>query len=198
MTRVPRYRHMSPAKLRSLSEECIIIGGVPVPPRHMAFSRFLGQGSSLLDAEVRDEIARQPELMCALERSRFRDFLSHEVRLPNRVAVRLKDFESGLRAAGLVGVDEILVQSLARPTKFRVQKRNVSVDGHGPVPSAFSGGGAPGIGADPAFTEVPKLPAESGGSQSRAKSGASLDGVPDSGTDSDPQMCMLFPPTAGT
>lgn len=196
MTKIPRYRHPDVVKLRSLAEECIIVGGVPIPPRHLAFSRYLGQGVSLLDAEIRDEVASQPHLMRRLERSRFRDFLSKEVLLPERVAVRLKDFETGLRAAGLVAVDEILVQSLARPTKFRVQKRNVAMDGHGPV--SFGEGGAPGMGAGPAFNEVPSQTAGAVGSQSRPESEACLDGVTASGTEPDANFVHPFPPQAGT
>ena len=196
MARVPRYRHADVMKLRSLAEECIIVGGVPIPPRHLAFSRYLGQGSSLRDIEIRDEIASQPQLMRALERSRFRDFLSQEVRLPDRVAVCLENFESGLRAAGLVAVDEILVQSLARPTKFRVQKRNVAIDGHGPV--SFGEGGAPDSGAGPAFNEVPSQTAGAVGSQSRPESEACLDGVTASGTEPDANFVHPFPPKAGT
>lgn len=196
MTRIPRYRHPDVVKLRSLAEECIIVGGVPIPPRHLAFSRYLGQSSSLLDIEIRNEIGSQPQLMRALERSRFRDFLSQEVRLPDRVAVCLENFESGLRAAGLVAVDEILVQSLARPTKFRVQKRNVAMDGHGPA--SFGEGGAPGMGAGPAFNEVPSQTAGAVGSQSRPESVACLDGVTASGSEPDANFVHSSPPKAGT
>lgn len=199
MTRVPVDRYAQAKRLRALSEECIIIGGVPVPPRHLAFSRYLGEGSGHLDREVRDEVASQPHLMCRLERTRFRDFLSKQVLLPERVAVRLKDFETGLRAAGLVGVDEILVQSLARPTKFRVQKRNVVMDGHGPDPFSFGEGGARVMRAGSAFNEVPQPTADAVGSQSRAKSAASLDGVTASGIDPDAsELCPFSPPQAGT
>jgi len=58
--------------------------------------------------------------------------------LPERMAVRLEDFEAGLRAAGLVSVDEICVQSTASPAKFRFQKRKVADDRiHGGSSSRF-------------------------------------------------------------
>ena len=64
--------------------------------------------------------------------------------MPHGRAVCLEDFETGLRAAGLIGVNEILVQSGNTGRKFRVAKRRVAIDGHldTSVSKDFPGGNA--------------------------------------------------------
>jgi len=147
MTKVPRNRHSQIERLRSGRQKAIIVGGVPVPAGEVPLARSFGEECRLIRAEIGDEIASQPELVRALERPRFRDFLFKQVSLPQGIAESLEDLESGLRSAGLIGVDEILVQSVNRPTKFKVQKRRVSVDGHIGSPASMQGTIAPGSSA---------------------------------------------------
>lgn len=92
-------------------------------------SRLEAQGDALGLGEVGHEVAGQPELVCALERSRFRAPITGQVLLPYGTAKRLEDFEAGLRAVGLIAVNEIVVQTFDRPSHFRVKERNVRVDG---------------------------------------------------------------------
>jgi len=144
MARVPRNRYSQVERLRSGRQKAIIVGGVPVPAGEVPLPRTFCEECRLLRAEIGDEIASQPELVRALERPRFRDFLFKQVSLPQRIAESLEDLETGLRSAGLIGVDEILAQSVNRPTKFKVQKRRVSVDGHIGSPASMQGTIAPG------------------------------------------------------
>ena len=130
MARVPRNRNSQLEKLRTGRQKAIIVGGVPIPAGEDPFPGQVGKPNGLVGAEVRDEVHCQPELVRALERSRFRDAFLEQVSLPHGRAVALEDFEAGLRAAGLVGVDEILVQSGTTGRKFRVAKRHVRIDGH--------------------------------------------------------------------
>ena len=145
MARVPRNRNTRLERLRSGRQKAIIVGGVPIPAGEDSFPGRGREGSGLFGAEVRDEVHCQPELVRALERSRFRDAFLEQVSLPHGRAVALEDFEAGLRAAGLVGVDEILVQSGTTGRKFRVAKRHVRIDGHLNTPELskdFPGGNA--------------------------------------------------------
>ena len=130
MARVPRYRHTQLEMLRSGRQKAIIVGGVPIPAGEHTFPGPLTQGSSFVGREVRDKIDGESELVRALERTRFRDAFFDEVALPEGRAICLEDLEAGLRAAGLVSVDEILVQSGRSGRKFRVAKRRVGIDGH--------------------------------------------------------------------
>jgi len=78
--------------------------------------------------EERDEITSEPVLMRALPRCCFRSSFHEQSVLPDRASECLEDFVAELYATGLMGVDEIVVQSLASPRKFRLQKRKVAVD----------------------------------------------------------------------
>lgn len=136
-------------KRRLLQEVPAFIGNfVPVP------TRLSPQCDRFGLSKVRDEIASQPQLVCALERSRFRTSFAEEARLPLGTAKRLEDFEAELRALGLIAVDEIVVQSLSRPDKFRVQKRNIVDDLHPIDPSVKAAN--PDRGSVPSLTEGPQ------------------------------------------
>jgi len=143
MTRVPRNRYTQAELLRSGRQKAIIVGGVPIPAgfdlRPVVQTR--AELDRLFAAEVRDEIASQPELVRTLKRTSGRTTFFENIRLPHRRAVCLEDFEAGLRSAGLMGVDEELVQSTTSPGKFRVQKVRVRENGHSGSYSAFSGHG---------------------------------------------------------
>ena len=141
MARVPRNRYSQIEKLRAGRQKAIIVGGVPIPAGENSLALSQTEFNRLLRAEIRDEIDSQPELVRTLERGRFRNSFFEEVRLPSRVAESLEDFEAGLRAAGLMSFDEMLVQSFTRPTKFRVQKVRVGKNGHSGFSSGFSGHG---------------------------------------------------------
>ena len=130
MARILRYRHTQLEMLRSGRQKAIIVGGVPVPAGEDALAGSGAERGGFLGAEMRDEVGREAELMRRLERSRFRDAFFDEVALPHGRAICLEDFEAGLRAAGLVGVDQILVQSGRSGRKFRVAERRIAVDGH--------------------------------------------------------------------
>lgn len=130
MTWVPRNRHTQLEKLRSGRQKAIIVGGVPIPAGEMPFPGELAQSSRFIPSDERDEVHRETELMRGLERSRFRNAFGDHIALPHGVAISLEDFETGLRAAGLVSVDQILVQSGGSGRKFRVAKRQVRMDGH--------------------------------------------------------------------
>ena len=130
MTRVPVNRHTQVERLRSGRQKAIIVGGVPIPAGDNSFPLGPAERFRLFNAEVRNEIASKPDLVRTLPRSRFRNAFFEEARLPRGMAVRLEDFEAGLRAAGLMSVNEILVQSGNTGRKFRIAKRHVAVDGH--------------------------------------------------------------------
>lgn len=130
MARVPRDRYGHLEALRTGRKKAVIVGGVPIPAGEHAFTGPSGKLGGFLGAEIRDEIDGQPELVRALHRSRFRDAFGDQLTLPHGRAVCLEDFEAGLRAAGLMGVNEILVQSGRSGRKFRVAKRQVLIDGH--------------------------------------------------------------------
>lgn len=147
MTKVPRNRNGQLEKLRTGRQKAIIVGGVPIPAGEMPFPGQLAEASRFVGTDERDEVHCEPELMRGLERSRFRNAFGEHIALPNGVAISLEDFETGLRAAGLVGVHEILVQSGATGRKFRVAKRQIGMDGHLDDPSTvglgFPVGNAP-------------------------------------------------------
>ena len=141
MARVPRNRNRELKLVRAGAEISIIVGGVPIPPRKDALADPVSEVGGFFRGDVGNEVASETELVRTLERSRFRNTFAEQVSLPHGVAVRLEDFEAGLRSAGLMGVDEILTQSFTSPSKFRVQKRNVSVDGH--LAISLDGGSLP-------------------------------------------------------
>lgn len=124
---VPRkHRQNEGVQLRALLEK---LPGterdvVPVPSRPLG-----SDGSGFLSREEWYEVSGETEDMRPLERSRFRAFGGFQVSLPDRAAVCLEDLEAELRASGLIGPDEILRKSGNTGRKFRVQKRNVAVDG---------------------------------------------------------------------
>lgn len=174
MARVPTYRHRQIERLRTGRQKAIIVGGVPVPAGEDLLPLSGRQLGGFLGTEVRHEVDGKAELMRTLEGTRFRNLFFEKVRLPHRVAVRLENFEAGLRAAGFVGVDEILVQTYDAPCKFRVEKLDVVMDRHGVDPSwDFTKEVAPS-GPVPSLSEVHQQRARSF-ALSRAKSGASLD-----------------------
>jgi len=155
----------------------IVMGAVPTPactdglvPEQLV-DRV--EAFSVLNRQVRDEIDRQPELMRRLERSRFRRSLCKHSALPQGIAETLEEFEAGLRSAGFVGVDQVLLQSFANPLKFRVQARNVSIDGHFVEPPVKA---AAPLEPVPSLTGVPKPLAGLEGDPSRPKSEACLYG----------------------
>lgn len=139
MNKVPRDRHVHLKQAARRGQKAIFIGGVPIPTGQDDFSFLSGETVGLVGVDERDEIAGQTELVRTLPRSRFRNSLSQEISLPDGVAVRLEDLEEGLRSAGFIGPGEIISQRVTTPSKFRVQKRNVSVDGHFLDPSVGRG-----------------------------------------------------------
>lgn len=76
----------------------------------------------------RDEVDSEPVVMGGLSRSRFRRSDFQQVCLPLATAMRLKDFEVGLREAGFVGPSECLFQTLEDATVFRVQETKATID----------------------------------------------------------------------
>ena len=164
MARVPSNRNGQPEKWRSGRQETIIMGGVPVPAGKHSLPDPLAQFNRLTGVEYWDEVARKPELVRRLKGSGFTGLFSQEVCLPHGVAESFEDFETGLRAAGFIGVDEVLCQSFERPAKFRVKKVRVAVDAH----NNPSGKAAAPSGPVPSLTEVPKRLRNRRGSQSRA------------------------------
>lgn len=135
MNSVPFKRNSQREALRSGRQKAIIVGGVPIPAGEDTLARGRAERGGFLRREEWHEIGGEPELVRALERTRFRDAFFDEVRLPDGIAVRLENFEAGLRAAGLVGVDEILVKTRGPRAKFRVAKRKIAIDGHLDTPS---------------------------------------------------------------
>lgn len=162
----------------SLPKILVVMESMPAPSSSYSLVAKQGMTSveafSVLNREVRDKIDSQPELVRRLERSRFRRPLCKHAALPHGVAERLEDFEAGLRSAGFIAVDEVLVQSFYAPLKFRVHARNVAIDGHFRSPSVKAA--APNGEPVPSLTEGPKPLQGWEGSQSRPESGACLDG----------------------
>lgn len=146
MTRVPYDRYGHREALRTGRKKAIIVGGVPIPAGEDAFPGSFGKLPGFLGRQVGNEVDGETELVRALERSRFRNAFGDKLTLPHRRAECLEDFEAGLRAAGLMSVNEILVQSGNTGRKFRIAKRHVAVDGHytnSVVDEPFPGGNAP-------------------------------------------------------
>ena len=125
MDQIPSNRYIEPKHLRALLEKCEIMGLIPTPAKSDRTASELAERFRLDCIQVRDEIDRQPELMRALPHTRFARSLGEKPCLPTGVAEGLEDFEAGLRAAGLIAVDEVLMQSYSLPLKFRAQKVKV-------------------------------------------------------------------------
>jgi len=141
------------------------MGGRPTPTGQDPLPDPISQFNRLVGTDYWDEVARKPELVRRLEGPGFCGLFSKQVTLPHGIAESFEDFEAGLRAAGLVGVDEVLCQSFERPAKFRVKKARVAVNGH----NFASGKAASPSGTVPALTEVPARLLNRRGAQSRAK-----------------------------
>lgn len=136
MTRVPLYRGRQTERLRRGRQKAIIIGGVPIPADDGRVTGELREGDSVVGVHIGHKVNGKPELVCTLPRSRFRNALGDHARLPVGAAICLEDFEAGLRAAGLVAVDQVLVQPFDGSRKFRVETVEVGVsDGHDWYPS---------------------------------------------------------------
>jgi len=141
MTRVPLNRNGQLMKLRSGRQKAVIVGGVPIPAGEDVASCDFRQRFRLLSGQIRDEIAGKSELVRAVKGGNSRGTFSKDVILPLGSAVCFEDFEAGLRSAGLVAVDEVLVQSHTSPRKFRVQKVRVAENGHSSSSALFVGHG---------------------------------------------------------
>lgn len=128
MGKVPLYGYIDTIIPRSLLEEGPVVAGVPRPSGEMLPAGLDGQALGRSWSDDWDEVRGKSELVSGLVRTGFRDTFFKEVHLPPRIAERLVDFEAGLRLAGLVGPDEVLVQQVNRPPKFRVQKAKVRND----------------------------------------------------------------------
>lgn len=129
MRSIPVNRHKAKG-LGFLSEIIPIVAWVPAPTGEAALAPEFREGVGLGGVDDGHEVNGQSELVGGLVRTGFRNTFGDEVLLPAGTAERLKDFEDGLRLAGLMGLHQTLVQSFSNPTKFRVQKRRVPVDGH--------------------------------------------------------------------
>lgn len=154
MHKVPRNRGTQLERLRSGRQKAIIVGGVPVPASPSPFPGPVSNLDGLGIGDDGNEIDRQPELVRALERSRFRSAFGEQLTLPDGAAVRLEDFEAGLREAGLVSDSEILVQVGKCGTRFRVAKRQFPAD-KAHIVGSGEGGGPPYGGRSRPSLEVP-------------------------------------------
>lgn len=162
-----------------------VVGAMPTPTRPVSLPSGFTEFDSFVLSDVWDEVRCETDVMRALPGERFRRLLCEQAILPDRVAKRLEDFEAGLRAAGLVSVDQICVQSTACPTKFRFQKRKIADDRiHDVSPRFFVKRAAP---AEPEALLIEDHAPEpqSGGVPVKGLSGASLDGVRDGITTTD-------------
>ena len=166
MAGVPLNRNRQTVFRRDRSQETVIVGGVPVPPRKHSLPDPIAEFGCGVGVEYWDEVARKPELVRTCVGSGLSGSFGQKVMLPHGVAERLEEFEAGLREAGLIGEDEFLRQSYVSPSHFRVQKQGVAVNGsHRDNPSVkASEPSAP----DRALMEVPKRLRNRRGSQSRA------------------------------
>ena len=130
MNSIPTNRYLEAKALGGPLKEVVVVAAVPAPARQDFLPGQITQVESLLSVDVWDEIDGQPDTMRTLENSRFRRAFFEQVSLPNRVAVCLEDFEAGLREAGFISGDQLLVQARYDQRKFRVQKAHVVVDRH--------------------------------------------------------------------
>ena len=81
----------------------------------------MSQSCGLLPVDPRDEICGETVVVSRLTGLRLRNTFGEEAILPAVIAKALEDFEEGLRDAGLIGVEEVLLQFFSRPRKFRVR-----------------------------------------------------------------------------
>lgn len=130
MNKVPTNRYAQSKMLGPLLEESVVVASMPAPARMDDISELVGERPGLVWAEEWNEIRGKAVTVSGLVHTRFRDTFFQQVKLPRGIAESLEKFEEGLRLAGLVGPDEVLVQQASRPPKFRVQKLKVSDDGH--------------------------------------------------------------------
>lgn len=169
MGTIPRDRRTDAERIRAIIQEVPArIGGARPVPASLYAERV---GLSLI--EEGHEIDGQPEVVRGLPRSRFTSTFALHAYLPSRAAECLEDLEAELRATGLIGPDEILSQTSRDGRKFRVKKRNASVDGvfvHDVSPAKR--------GEFPAFDGDPQPPASSRG-RVKGLSGAPLDAALD-------------------
>jgi len=110
---------------------------VPTPTGDSPVSQLSGLGP----VDPRDEIGGQTVIVSRLTGLRLRNTFGEEAVLPVVAAETLENFEQGLREAGLIGVEEVLLQFLSSPRKFRVRPMKaddaaVLSDRHGWAPSA--------------------------------------------------------------
>ncbi|AXH74989.1 MAG: hypothetical protein [Microviridae sp.] len=200
MAFVPRknWQHQLELGRRYQPQILIVMEGMPTPTglHGLVAEQLVDRVEEfrVLNRKVRYEIDCQPELMRRLEKSRFRRSLCKHAALPYGIAETLEEFEAGLRSAGFVGVDEILLQSFSHPLKFRVQARNVSIDGHFKSPSVKAAAPSEPV---PSLTEVPSQTAGAGGTLSRPESGACLDRAEASGIGPDANLCHQTRPSGG-
>lgn len=131
MVRVPRNWAEKPHTFRLLLQHfpAFIAGFRPMPTGPYAKGYGLGL------TEERHEVPSHPVLMRALPRSRFTGLFVEQAELPVGQAETLEEFEAELRATGFVKPGQVLVQSFARPNKFRVKVDKFPVDGHDYNPS---------------------------------------------------------------
>ena len=130
MSHIPSNRYLQAKGLRAEPEKAPVVAGVPTPSCEDFLPGQIAQVVRLLPVDIRDEIGSEAEIMRTLEYPRFRSAFFEQVKLPAGVAESLEEFEAGLRLAGFIASDQVLCQTLANPTKFRVQKRGVAVDSH--------------------------------------------------------------------
>lgn len=128
---------------------------MPVPSRNDPLACPFSKRFSFDGGEIWDPITGESELVSARILPGFRGSFGKHVVLSDRMAVAFKEFEMGLRDAGLVSGDQELVQSASSPCKFRVKQLEVADNTHGSVSFGKSGDPAP-AGSQAALTEVPK------------------------------------------
>lgn len=121
---IPPDRGYQARLRRSLCEldPAFVAGFRPMPAGPYAKGYRLGL------REVRDVIGGEAEIVRALPRTRFRNTFHEEAVLPLSASVSLENFEAELRASGLVKPEEVMVQSLSSPRKFRVAVGKVADD----------------------------------------------------------------------
>lgn len=134
MNKVPSNRYAQTKMFGSGFQEPVVVRSMPAPTRMDDVSNLVGERPGLVWAEEWNEIRSQAKSVSGLVHTRFRDTFFQAVKLPHGIAESLEDFEKGLRLAGLIGADEVLVQQASRPPKFRVQKAEVSDYGHNGKP----------------------------------------------------------------
>ena len=75
---------------------------VPAPTGHDPLADPFTKRGRFLGVKIWDHIDRQPELVSRCELPGFRSTFGKEIILPTGMAESLKDFEIGLRDAGLI------------------------------------------------------------------------------------------------